>query len=77
MTERTRDPTAGATRTVRLPEDLVQGIEARLKGSAFPSVDAFVTFVLARLLDVPGGPGLTEEDERGLKDRLRSLGYIA
>ncbi len=54
----------------------MRAIEARLEGSAFESVDAFVAFVLARLLESPGGPGLTEADERTLKERLRSLGYI-
>ncbi len=76
MPEREKAAEPAGTRTIRLPEEVVQGIESRLKGSAFPSVDAFVSFVLARLLEVPGGPGLTEEDERGLKERLRSLGYI-
>lgn len=35
-----------------------------------------MTFVLGRLLEEQGGPGFTEEDERALKERLRSLGYI-
>jgi hypothetical protein len=76
MPDRSSNPEIPGTRTIRLPGEIVQGIEARIKGSAFPTVDAFVSFVLARLLDVPGGPGLSEEDERGLKERLRSLGYI-
>ena len=63
-------------RTIRLPAETVRAIESRLEGSAFESVDAFVAFVLARLLESPGGPGLTEDDERTLKERLRSLGYI-
>jgi Arc/MetJ-type ribon-helix-helix transcriptional regulator len=64
------------TRTIRLPAETVRAIESRIEGSAFESADAFVAFVLARLLESPGGPGLTEEDERALKERLRSLGYI-
>ena len=76
VSERSPSPEAPGTRTVRLPSEIVVGIEARIRGSAFPNVDAFVSFVLARLLDVPGGPGLSEEEERGLKERLRSLGYI-
>ncbi len=67
---------APAVRSVRIPEETARQIEARLKGSAFDSVDAFVAFVLARLLEEPGGPGLTEEEELKLKERLRSLGYI-
>lgn len=69
-------PNAPATRTVTLPEDVVRAIEERIRGSAFESPDAFVAFVLARLLEQPGDPAFTEEDERHLRDRLRSLGYI-
>jgi Arc/MetJ-type ribon-helix-helix transcriptional regulator len=69
-------PTAGATRPIRLPEELARAIEARIRGSAFDSPDAFVTFVLARLLEEPGSSAFSEEDERQLKERLRSLGYI-
>jgi Arc/MetJ-type ribon-helix-helix transcriptional regulator len=72
MTE--SDPAAG--RTVRLPEDLAHAIEERIRGTGFASVDAFVEFVLARLLEQPGEGAFSEEDERNLKERLRSLGYI-
>ncbi len=67
---------APASRAVHIPEETARQIESRLKGSAFDSVDAFVGFVLARLLEEPGGPGLSEEEEQKLKERLRSLGYI-
>ncbi len=71
------EPSDGAkTRTITLPKELVRAIEARIEGSAFESPDAFVTFVLARLLEEPGAAGFSEEDERQLKERLRSLGYI-
>ena len=65
-----------ASRTIRIPEEVAKRLESRLEGSAFDSVDAFVAFVLGRLLEEPGGPGFSEEDERVLKERLRSLGYI-
>jgi Arc/MetJ-type ribon-helix-helix transcriptional regulator len=71
-----KTPPTPALRTVRIPEEVAQRLESRLEGSAFTSVDAFVAFVLGRLLDQPGGPGFSEEDERVLKERLRSLGYI-
>lgn len=63
-------------RSVRLPEELVVALEERFHGTAFDSVDAFIEFVLARLLDEPGTTGFSEEEERSLKERLRSLGYI-
>jgi Arc/MetJ-type ribon-helix-helix transcriptional regulator len=64
------------TRTVAIPEEVALGIEARIRESGFASVDAFVEFVLARLLETPGEIPFSEEDERRLKERLRSLGYI-
>jgi len=65
-----------AMRTVRLPEELVAALTERVQGTSFDSVDAFIAFVLARLLDQPGTGGFTEEEERNLRERLRSLGYI-
>jgi Arc/MetJ-type ribon-helix-helix transcriptional regulator len=67
----------GPTRTVVLPEEVVRGLEERMKGSAFENVDAFIAFVLGRLLDASAGTeAFSAEDERQLKERLRSLGYI-
>jgi Arc/MetJ-type ribon-helix-helix transcriptional regulator len=63
-------------RSVRLPEELVAALSERVHGTSFESVDAFIAFVLARLLDQPGTTGFTEEEERSLRERLRSLGYI-
>jgi len=69
-------PPAGL-RTVRLPEEVVRALELRMKGSSFESVDVLIAFILGRLVDhAPGDSAFTEEDERILKDRLRSLGYI-
>jgi hypothetical protein len=63
-------------RTVRIPEETAAGIERRIGGTSFGTIDAFVSFVLARLLESPGETPFSEEDERKLKERLRSLGYI-
>ena len=71
-----KTPAPAPTRSVKIPEETARRLETRLEGSAFTSVDAFVAFVLGRLLEEPGGPGFSEEDERALKERLRSLGYI-
>jgi hypothetical protein len=70
------NPSDPPARPIRLPDDLVRAIEARIRGSSFDTVDAFVAFVLSRLLEEPGDPAFSEEDERQLKERLRSLGYI-
>ncbi|MFI5415216.1 MAG: CopG family transcriptional regulator [Candidatus Lutacidiplasmatales archaeon] len=63
-------------RALTIPEDVAEGIEARIRGTGFHSVDAFVGFVMARLLEAPGEIPFSEDDERRLKERLRSLGYI-
>lgn len=65
-----------ATRAIQLPEETVRAIEARIRGTGFTSPDAFVEFLLARLLEEPSQGGFSEDDERKLRDRLRSLGYI-
>jgi len=72
----TTPPAAPGTVAVHLPEEIVKAIAARMKGTAFDSVDAYVAFVLARLLETPTHEGFSEEDERVLRERLRSLGYI-
>ena len=69
-------PATGAARPVLLPDEVVRAIEERIRGTSFESPDAFVAFVMARLLEHPGGDGFSEEEERVLKERLRSLGYI-
>jgi len=70
------DPSAPPRRAVHLSDEVVRGLEARMKGSSFPDVDAYVEFILARLLDEPSEEPFSEEDERRLRERLRSLGYI-
>jgi hypothetical protein len=63
-------------RTLQVPEEVARSLEARIRGTSFADLDAFVAFVLARLLDTPSSEPFSEEDERRLRDRLRSLGYI-
>ncbi|MGI0131673.1 MAG: CopG family transcriptional regulator [Thermoplasmata archaeon] len=65
-----------ALRQIAIPEELAQGLEERIHGSGFASVDAFVGFVLARLLENRSEVPFSEEEEARLRERLRSLGYI-
>lgn len=67
---------AEGQRTIAIPEEVARGLEVRLRNTSFASIDAFVAFVLARLLEDPGASAFTEEEERRIRDRLRSLGYI-
>jgi hypothetical protein len=69
--------TSGGERTIRIPEEVAHDLERRIAGSGFATVDAFVSFVLSRLLEQPAGDSpFSEEEERQIKERLRSLGYI-
>jgi hypothetical protein len=65
-----------ATRTLRIPEEVALQLERRRSQTAFPSLDEFVSFVLARLAESPSEAPFSEEEERQLRERLRSLGYI-
>ena len=63
-------------RSVVIPEEVAKGLEARMKHSSFRSLDEFVAYVLARLADSPSAEPFSEEEERQVRERLRSLGYI-
>lgn len=65
-----------ATRTVKIPEDVARQLERKLAQTSFASLDDFISFVLARLAESPSATPFSEEEERQLRDRLRSLGYI-
>ncbi|MCI4357832.1 MAG: CopG family transcriptional regulator [Thermoplasmata archaeon] len=67
---------APSERPLHIPEEVAADIERRIQGSGFASVDAFVGYVLARLLERPSDVPFSEEDEQRIRDRLRSLGYI-
>jgi Arc/MetJ-type ribon-helix-helix transcriptional regulator len=67
----------GVERTIRIPEEVAHDLEQRIEGSGFATVDSFVSFVLSRLLEQPASDTpFSEEEERQIKERLRSLGYI-
>ncbi len=65
-----------ATRTVKIPEDVARQLERKLARTSFGSLDAFVSFVLARIAESPSETPFSEDEERQLRERLRSLGYI-
>ncbi|MEM0128218.1 MAG: ribbon-helix-helix domain-containing protein [Thermoplasmatales archaeon] len=63
--------------TVSIPTPLFEKIEEKIKGTGFTSVSDYVTFVLREILSHgSGGEAFSEEDEKKVKDRLRSLGYL-
>jgi hypothetical protein len=63
-------------RTLRIPTELAEQLQRRIEGSGFSTIDEFAAFVLARLLEEPATEPFSEEEERRVRERLRSLGYI-
>ncbi|WP_458207750.1 hypothetical protein [Haladaptatus sp. NG-SE-30] len=65
--------------SVRLPADLWEECERRIKGTNFESVEEYVQFVVAELLDgtdTRGSSGVERsENSTEVMDRLKSLGY--
>ena len=67
---------AESSRTVKIPEEVARQLEKKLAQTSFASLDEFISFVLARLAESSAEAPFSEEEERQLRDRLRSLGYI-
>lgn len=62
--------------TIRVDREVRAALERRVARTGFGSVEGFVNFVLARLVDEPAAGPFSEEEEEKLRERLRSLGYI-
>jgi hypothetical protein len=69
-------PSSVSSRTVKIPEEIARRLEQKLSQTSFASLDDFVSFVLARLAESPSETPFSEDEERQLRERLRSLGYI-
>ncbi|MGC2288561.1 MAG: hypothetical protein WA688_01715 [Thermoplasmata archaeon] len=65
-----------SSRSIKIPEEVARQLERKLAHTSFGSLDDFVSFVLARLAESPSETPFSEDEERQLRDRLRSLGYI-
>ena len=67
--------------TVSIPKPLVDKIKERMRGTGFPSVSSYVTYVLRQVIssieeDQRSKQAFTKEEEEKVKQRLRDLGYI-
>ncbi len=70
--------------TISIPKPLAEKIKKRMVGTGFNSVSSYVTYVMRQVLskveseEQPNAPkeAFSEEDERKVKERLRSLGYL-
>lgn len=65
--------------TVSIPAPLFKKIEERIKGTGFTSVSSYVTYVLREVVseEEDQAQPFSKEDEERVKQRLRSLGYMA
>lgn len=63
---------------VKIPRDIYEKIEERIKDTEFSSVDEYVTYVLREVLASleEEEEVFTEEEEEKVKERLRALGYL-
>ena len=68
------------TTTVSIPTVLAEKIKQRCEGTGFNSVSSYVTYVLRQVLSKVESENKTEafseEDEKKVKERLKSLGYL-
>lgn len=66
--------------SVELPKRVVSRVEDRLPRTEFDSSDEYITFVLEEVLYRVEAETADDDfeavDEREVKDRLRSLGYL-
>ena len=68
--------------TISLPKPLFEKIKKRCEGTGFNSVSSYVTYVMRQVLsraessDKKNDEPFSEEDEKKVKERLRSLGYL-
>lgn len=69
--------------TISIPKVLADKIKKRMEGTGFNSVSSYVTYVLRQVLSNVESQeksqekeAFSEEEEKKVKDRLRSLGYL-
>ena len=78
MVRKRRARERGRFTTISIPTTLFNRIEEKIKGTGFPSVSSFATYVLREIVAEKKDwkEPLTKEEEEKIKERLRSLGYL-
>ena len=64
--------------TVSIPIQLNDKIQDLIKNTGFNSTSGFVTYVLRQIVSegIDRKEGFSKKDEKRVKERLRSLGYL-
>lgn len=74
------DSTFEETRTIRLPEHVLERVEDRLPRTEWDDPAEYVTYVLEEVLyrveEETDDDDFEPVDEAEVKDRLKSLGYL-
>ena len=65
---------------IKIPKEIYEKIEERIKDTEFKSVSEYVTYVLREVLasleEEETEVVFSEEEEEKIKERLRALGYL-
>jgi len=65
---------------IKIPKEIYEKIEERIKDTEFKSVSEYVTYVLREVLasleEEETEEVFSEEEEEKVKERLRALGYL-
>ena len=64
---------------IQIPTTLANKIKKRIKGTEFPSISSYISYVLREVLsesEEKTEEAFTKDDEEKVKSRLRSLGYL-
>ena len=61
---------------VLIPRELVAKINKKIQGTEFDSVEKFVLFVLQEVMKDSAPQDYSQEDQKRIEERLKSLGYV-
>jgi Arc/MetJ-type ribon-helix-helix transcriptional regulator len=61
---------------ISIPEDIYNKMKSRIANTGFENVSDFVTFILRTVSESKSNEPFSDEDEKKVRDRLRSIGYI-
>jgi len=64
--------------TISIPMPLANKIKKRIEGTGFTSLSSYVTYVLREVIssDEEKDEAFSKNDEKRVKNKLRSLGYL-
>ena len=64
--------------TISIPMPLANKIKKRIDGTGFTSLSSYVTYVLREVMssDEEKDEAFSKNDEKRVKNKLRSLGYL-